>query len=250
MNVSELATPIPFRWQINGKLCVFAFCFLPLLVSLGGWQIARAQQKLTLSQTIATEQAKPAVDFADYKNTVNPEGFSYRAVTLTGRFIAEHYWLIENKTFNGQTGFEVVMPVQADTGDIVLVNRGWLKGSGDRQHLPMITTPAGVVQLQGWLTTPSHNRLLTGAVSNAGWPKLILQLNFAQQEQELGRTLWPQVLQLQEQSMAALTTHWQPINMPAAKHYGYAVQWFAMALALAILTFIANSNFVQWMKQK
>jgi cytochrome oxidase assembly protein ShyY1 len=35
-----------------------------------------------------------------------------------------------------------------------------------------------------------------------------------------------------------------------AKHTGYAVQWFVMALVLLLMTLIANSNLAEWLKQR
>jgi cytochrome oxidase assembly protein ShyY1 len=50
----------------------------------------------------------------------------------------------------------------------------------------------------------------------------------------------------------ALEVDWQVINVSPAKHHGYAVQWFAMALALAVIFGFRSSNlweFLTWRKR-
>jgi len=42
-----------------------------------------------------------------------------------------------------------------------------------------------------------------------------------------------------------LTTGWKLINQTPAKHHGYAVQWFAMAVALVISMVFSCTNLGQ-----
>ena len=250
MSLPKQPSRIPFAWELNWKVCVFSALLLPLLCGLGLWQLERAEEKLTLQQSLELEQAKPAIAFEQYQNTADVNAFSYREVTVMGHFLVNTYWLMENKVHQGQIGFEVLMPFMTDTGQMVMVNRGWVPGLGYRDRLPEITTPENTQTLSGRLVRPTQNTLLADAkVAQSGWPKLILESNFAHFEQALGHSLWPQILQLEPFSPGAFITQWQPINMTAAKHQAYAVQWFGLAIALAVLTLIANSNLLQWLKQ-
>ena len=45
-------------------------------------------------------------------------------------------------------------------------------------------------------------------------------------------------------------TGWTTVAVQPQKHTGYAVQWFAMALTLLIMTIVANSNIVSWLKKE
>mgnify|MGYP000143624448 CR=1 FL=1 len=57
-------------------------------------------------------------------------------------------------------------------------------------------------------------------------------------------------LRLDQDSPGALQTGWAAVSVQPAKHTGYAVQWFVMALVLLLMTLIANSNLVEWLKQR
>lgn len=68
---------------------------------------------------------------------------------------------------------------------------------------------------------------------------------------QLGRPLANRVVQLDDASPGALVTDWQPIPVSAAKHRGYAFQWFAMALALCIWFVVANTNLLHtWRRSR
>jgi cytochrome oxidase assembly protein ShyY1 len=56
-------------------------------------------------------------------------------------------------------------------------------------------------------------------------------------------------LRLDQDSIGALKTGWTTVAVKPEKHVGYAVQWFAMAITLLIMTIIANSNVVSWLKR-
>lgn len=243
---------VAFEWTLNWKLCLFSVCLLPLLVGAGFWQLNRAQQKITLQQSLQAQQAMPALSIRDYSQLEPGTGLLYRPVQAFGEFLPGKLWLLENKVYRGKVGFEVIMPFRFSDGTLVLVNRGWVVGTGYRDRMPEIATPAGRLNISGWLTLPSKNRLLAGAVSESTlWPKLILAIDVNAIAASLQPDeVLPQVLQLAPESPAALVTNWQPINLSPEKHRGYAVQWFAMACALILLTFFANTNVNVWFKSK
>ena len=54
-------------------------------------------------------------------------------------------------------------------------------------------------------------------------------------------------MRLDADSPAALSIDWPLVNSSAAKHRGYALQWFAMAMALACLYLVRSSNIMTWL---
>lgn len=246
MNTSGKAPSAPkFQLKPNWKILLFTLLFLPLLLSLGFWQLHRAEEKKTIQESWQAQQALPAVPFAEIKNTSDTE---FRRVSLHGRFDAGHYWLLENRILDGKLGYEIVMPFVTTGGDLVIVNRGWLPAGAYRTDLPQVPTTTETVTISGTLTLPSDNRLIAEEREPVGdWPAKILQIDLdalGAQLESLGyeRSLYPRVLNIDGDAAGAFTTHWQPINMSSATHKGYAFQWFTMALALLILSLFANSN--------
>lgn len=243
-----------FLWEVNWKLCVFSLLLLPVLLILGFWQLERAEEKRTIQQTLSEQQARPPLHWDEYLRLrdTDPTALQYRRIALTGQLDGQRYWLLENQIVNGQVGYAVIMPLHLEAGEVVLINRGWVPGSGSRREPPQVQAPEGVITLSGWLREPSDNRLLRGGAPDLSdhWPKLILMADIEVMIQEYRRPIQPTLLQLEPDSTAALVVQWRPLNMPPSRHIGYAVQWFTMALVLVILTLFANSNLASVIRAK
>ncbi len=223
-----------FNWKLT--LCVI-FVF-PFLVKLSLWQIDRAEEKIALeAQWQAQQSAQPVVfsfpeDYADYQRVI-----------LSGVFADEKYWLRESQFYNGQLGFNVIMPFQLSSGDVIAVDRGWVLGSPLRDFLPEISTPKSEVRISGVLVKPSNSKLIREAeVSAKSWPHKILEVDIAVMSNQAKLKLYGKLLRIDPDSPSAFTVQWQPINMSPAKHYGYSVQWGLLALALIVLYFFASTN--------
>lgn len=227
------------RFRLNWKVTLLTLVLLPVLVSLGFWQLSRAEEKQTIQQSWEHQQALPPEPLEHWS-----AGQANRRVVVSGEFDDRAEWLLENRILDGRLGYEVVMPLRTASG-LLLVNRGWVAAGEYRADNPVIDTPRGELRLTGTLKTPSDSRFIeqsdTGAVS---WPYRLLELDTALMSAQLGEPLDTRVLLLDADSPAALTVNWLPVNMSAAKHQGYAVQWFAMALALSLLWLVSNTNIV------
>lgn len=219
---------------------------LPLLIGAGFWQLQRAAEKHTLQELLAEQQHLPPLQWPEPSTPADDPAYLYRQVAVEGHFVPEQMWLIENKIHHGRVGYEVVAPFYLAGGTVLLVNRGWLEGTGYREQLPTVPAPSDApLQLRGRLTNPSTNTLLQQQLQAGDWPQTALQVDIEQMQRSINGPVSPWVLQIAPDHSAALTTAWQNTNMPASKHLGYAWQWFTMALALVVLTVFANSNLGQ-----
>lgn len=254
MNTSGQIPPAPeFHVKLNWKLVLFALLMLPLLIGLGVWQLHRAEDKKTIQESWRRQQAQLPVPFAEIQDL--PQS-NFRRVSVRGEFDVEHYWLLENQIMDGKLGYGVLMPFRVsdggqNAGSLLMVNRGWLPADAYRAQLPAVVTPEGPVEVTGSLVQPSNNQFINEPSGQAqGWPRKILEVDLdilAEQLNSLGyeETLHDQLLQIDPDSVAAFAVNWQPTNMSASKHTGYAVQWFSMAFALLVLTVFANSNLAE-----
>ena len=50
---------------------------------------------------------------------------AYMPVQMSGRFLPDAYFLLDNQMRGGQVGYEVLDVLQLNSGGSVLVNRGW-----------------------------------------------------------------------------------------------------------------------------
>ena len=227
------------RVKQQWKLSLLVLLFLPLLARLGYWQLDRAVDKEQLLAVYQQQQNLPAENFEQLilgQFTDEHSDIHYRPVIVKGIYDQDRYWLLDNQPRQGKVGYEVIMPLHV-SGQWVLVNRGWVQASRLRSELPIFDTPSGRVVLQGYFHIPSKNAVLSQANSDLvqEWPKRVIELSVANIEQTLGVTVYSKVLRIESDNPGALITDWPMINTSPEKHYGYAMQWFLMALALVFL---------------
>jgi surfeit locus 1 family protein len=150
---------------------------------------------------------------------------------LRGRWIAEHTVFLDNRQMNARVGFFVLTPLQiGPAGEAVLVQRGWApRDQLDRSRLPALATPAGEVEVDGWLAaSPTRLYEFDGAASGPIRQNLALE-DFGR---ETGLKLLPVSLLQREAPTASadgLSRQWPRPAVDVHKHYGYAFQWFALA---------------------
>lgn len=121
---------------------------LPLLVSLGFWQLSRGAEKSALLQSYTERRAAEPMASTELQHTVDP---AFRRVRLHGQFDAEHSLLLDNRQRDGKVGVELLQPFHDQaTGLWLLVNRGWLPWP-DRRTPPQFTTPTQALSLDAWV---------------------------------------------------------------------------------------------------
>ena len=225
-----LLNAIRQHWQLS----VLFIIFLPLLVSLGFWQLDRAEQKrqrITVYQEQMTLPPKPFN--TNVELDVEP---SYQKVYMEGRYDPKRYWLLDNQSRAGRNGYEVIAPVDVG-GQWVLVNRGWIEAPLRRDQLPKISIPNEPIRFEGYLYQPSANVVFKQTDSDLpfAWPKRVLYVDIATASQALSGRVYPAQLRVDDDVPGALLAHWPIINSSPEKHQGYAIQWFGMAIILSVL---------------
>ena len=178
---------------------------------------------------------------------------------MKGTYDPERQFLWDNRTNNGTASFEAISPVKIDTGEWVLINRGWVAPGLSRSQLPDIQLPDNALDsqqsIQGVLSRPSKGFSSGNAVETTGsWPRILQSFDYESLAEVLGGPVLPVVVQVQsvnakgsaitvyEQRPEWLEANWEPAASGPAKHYSYAFQWFAMALALSIIFVVVNTR--------
>jgi cytochrome oxidase assembly protein ShyY1 len=202
---------------------------LPLLVSMGIWQLGRGEEKRAMLANYAERRATPPISAELLPGTADP---AYRRVQLRGSFDAEHSLLLDNCTREGKVGVELIQPFHDQLSGLwLMVNRGWLPWP-DRRVPPVFDTPTQLLNLDAWVyVSPGATFQLHPDAQSATWPKLITAIDPVKVWPELSREGFAHELRL-EAGPAAYRTDWPVVAMGPEKHLGYAVQWFAMATAL------------------
>lgn len=174
-------------------------------------------------------------------------------VTLTGTFLAQEYFLLDNRIQGGRFGYEVLALARLDDSDrLVLVNRGWIAGDPARLALPAVPPVAGRVSLEGHVyVAPGEPYLLAEQKLEAGWPKRIQAVQMDKIvpaiTMDTGGPVFRYPVRINADEGAALAVDWQVVNVSPQKHQGYAVQWFAMAAVLFVFYVLRCSNVWSWL---
>jgi len=219
---------------------------LPILISLGFWQLDRAAQKRQMLQQYQQQQARPAKNLN--KATEHTGYYSYQRIKVTGRFDTERQFLLDNKVYQGRAGYQVITPlIMTGSSQAVLINRGWVPQMGSRKDLPPIPTPAEQLTLEGQLKldTSEYFGLGESGFNNGTWPRVIQWLEMEQVEKSLGYKVQDFVILQNSDSPAGFVRDWYIKKIVPEKSISYAVQWFALALALVIIYLVVNTRKVE-----
>lgn len=212
------------------KLSLLVILLLPLLISLGFWQLSRYEQKLELEQLQAGRLTMPPMPYSDIARFSDPV---YLPVSVQGRFDSARYFLRDNQVHEGRAGYELVMPFTMNNGLSLLVNRGWLPAES-REVLPEIKTPQGEVELTGTLYRPLGKAFMLGEdIWAETWPKRIQTLDFEKMQTALNLEIPSMLLVLSERQPGVLEVRPVTMKTTSSKHLGYSFQWFTMALVLS-----------------
>lgn len=229
--------PGPLFWLI----LIAAVAGMLATASLGRWQLARAAEKLALQARIDERTRQPAIDGRALLAPATPDAqqaLVHRSVALQGRWLPQHTVYLDNRQMQGRPGFFVLTPLQlADSGAVVLVQRGWApRNFQDRMQLPPVQTAEGTVQVTGRVALPpSRLYEFEGGDSAKGSSRIRQNLDLAAFGAETGLALAPLTVLQTGDAGEGLSRDWPVIGAGVDKHYGYAFQWFGLCGLIALL---------------
>jgi surfeit locus 1 family protein len=220
-----------------------AVAAVALAVSLGNWQLRRAQEKSALQAAwAAAERAEPiAVTGADL---VAIAGRLPQRVRLQGRFLFEHEIWLDNRWMDGRAGLMLVTPLLLDGGAVVLVNRGFVvRDPHDRQRLPPVARPKGATTVEGMAVAQAPRVLQFGEDAPAGGGPVIWQnLDYEAFERASGLAVARWVVEQAGGDDDGLRRRWPRRDAGVDRHRGYALQWYSLAALIAALALFFGSR--------
>ena len=204
--------------------------FIALFTALGAWQISRGLEKRADQQLFEDETG-----FSAWHDgmPVRP----YQRVRVTGRFDPERQVLLENIIVKGSYGYYVITPLLGmDDEPVLLVNRGWIEKREPRD-VQSLEVPTERVTVRGRVGhLPRAGMKMGDAFTpGQGWPRVGVYPSPDEVAAELGRSVQPFVLLMDEQEPRGFYRQWEPSGFGPGKHFGYALQWFAMGAVLSLL---------------
>jgi surfeit locus 1 family protein len=144
--------------------------------------------------------------------------------------------LLDNIIVDGRNGHYVLTSLVYSPGEpALIVNRGWVAGSGDGVDPAALALPDSRVTVRGRagaLPRPGY-RMGAAIESATDWPRHAVYPTLDELAAALRRELQPFVLLLSPDEDYGLLRRWEPAEIGPGRHYAYAFQWFAMAVVLA-----------------
>jgi len=205
-----------------------------LTLSLGQWQLRRAEQKETLQTAIERQKLLPALDSRSLLATKNIADVMHRQALLKGVWQDAHTVYLDNRPMAGKSGFWVVTPLALEgSARWVLVQRGWVpRDFNDRSRLPAISTPQGSVTVSGRMAPPPSKLYEFGGVQTG---RIRQNLDIAAFSAEVGQPLLPVSLLQTDAASEGLLRDWVAPATGIDKHHGYAFQWFGLSALIVSL---------------
>lgn len=223
---------------------VLALVAMTLFSIAGAWQWRRMHEKQAsldaVQHVLADRTAQPLSIAADNQRTR-----AYDWSAGAGTFDARGALLLDNQQNSGRSGVRVYRIFVPEQGTPLLVDLGWLPLGGDRKF-PNIARIDGHVEVRGLLMPPPSSGLPLGAGvvrQGDGWLLTRVDPVAIASSLRLPAPLAPRVLRLDPALPIGYARDLDilPNTLPPQRHLGYAVQWFALALAVlvtaCILTF-------------
>jgi len=226
------------EFKANLLLTILAIFVLGLLISLGNWQLTRAQEKQNILDLQAARMNLKPVDLSTVQ--LADKGLRYLPISANGYFDVAQQLLIDNQVKKGRAGYFVLTPLKLTSGVAILINRGWVPTGADRLILPDIELLESSVSLAGKLDHfPSVGIKLKGADElTDGWPAVTQVVDVKKVSARLGYRVLPYQVLLNNEEPNGYDREWVPMKMGPEKHHGYAFQWFALATAWVVIYFV------------
>jgi surfeit locus 1 family protein len=224
----------------------FRFRLLPFIatvllvalgIALGNWQERRAAEKTALRDRLEQRSAQGVLELTGAITALAP--IEFRHVRVSGQFVSSWPIWLDNRPYQGRSGFYLVMPFKITGSEsYVLVERGWLPADPTvHDRLPAIATPEGTVTIEGIVTSSAGHVMQLGQAAVLRPNAIVQNMDVAQFAQASGLALQPFFVEQTGPAEPGIVRDWPAPSTGIDKHKGYAFQWYALA-AMAFLFFV------------
>jgi surfeit locus 1 family protein len=235
-----------FKPSVAGSIATLVL--LPLLISLGTWQLRRADEKRML-----LEQYSRGADTSQQLRSQEIEQLApLQAIVTAGRFDSAHQVLLDNmpssrtvdtsgRASGGLAGYQVLTPLHLDDGYVVLVNRGWVPLGRTREDLPIIAVEDHHRSLRGRVSELQKPGVRLGAnsVAAATWPLVMNYPSLEELRSVYGDKLLTRIVLMDPAEPDGFARDWSTRytfgDFGPDKHTAYAIQWFGLAFTLLVI---------------
>ena len=219
-----------FRFYIPASLVVAT---LALLISLGFWQLDRANEKRVIEDQIANANSFDVELVTSVEFLKDRE---YYHVRLQGSYVGDKQFVYDNQIVDQVSGYYVLTPlVLKGDSKAVLINRGFIPWNGRRDKLADIDISEKLTEVKVQISKPVKRMELEASEIAGEFPVLIQALDLDDMSTIAALDFINVVGLLSPESENGFVRQWEPYTGSIERHIGYAIQWFLMALVLAFI---------------
>ncbi len=206
---------------------VLIFAYFAFTV-LAPWQLHKNEAKTERNHNIEAAFETDPVPLSEIFTTRGEvaDGKEWRRVSMTGHYLPESEVLLRLRPVNSSPAFQALTPFRLNSGEIMLVNRGFVPANQD--NVPDIpAAPSEEVTIVGYARLdeppPSHEPLTDqGRLQVSG-------INSQQIADLTHLELWKDYVQLSDGQPGTLSAIPLP-QLDSGPHLSYGIQWIAFGI--------------------
>ncbi len=227
--MSILSLALTRRWL--GWLA-FTTLFAVICVGLAQWQWARRLEAVAEIRVVAQNWDAAPVALTEVVTGDAPldPADEWTPVAVTGEYLVDEQVLVRNRPFAGRPGFEVLTPLLLDSGDVLIINRGWV-ATGEAQDSPDVvpSPPPGrvdvIARLKPGEPTIAGRGAPEGQIATIHLPELAERIEGGDVIEAGYALLDSEAPPAPDRPLAAL----RPVA-DEGPHLSYTFQWYLFAL--------------------
>lgn len=212
---------------------------------LSWWQFSRRAERVErIDQVVQNYDLKP-VPYFDLDWTLNPGGTSdqeWTPVEVSGSYLPELATVVRNRPLNGQAGFLQLVPLQLDTGELLIIERGWLIASSE-----LVTPESNPLPKSGPHDLTVRLRVSEPDLERGDVPGQIASIDLPRLAERFATV--GDVIELHYGRVIVESPSYQETPLPMPKptlnegnHLSYAIQWIIFGLMAFAAFFWAYRN--------
>lgn len=213
-------------WILTAVL-VIAFSYFAIWV-LSPWQLNKDDALVNRNEHVERAFQVDPMSYGEIfdSNGAIKDDQEWMRVTVTGEFISDEEVLLRMRPVESTPVFQSLTPFRLDSGELLLVNRGWEPTSpGDVPNVP--APPSGEVTITGHAR---YNEVFpsTAPMNDHGYAQ-VYGINTDQISDITGLDLGQDFIQLTDSSTGVVNAMPLP-KMDRGNHLSYGLQWIAFGV--------------------
>jgi surfeit locus 1 family protein len=226
-----------WRWIVLTLLVLTA---IGVFIRLGFWQLDRLAQRRAYNARVEAEISQSPLNLNQPLSLNLLPAMEFRMAVVKGVYDFSHEVLLRNQVWGNQLGAHVLTPLKIQgVPYAVLVDRGWIPFEQSSPNARQQFDEPGQVSVNGMIRDSQTSRTAAvGAAQNGsgGQQDAFIEVNLDNIQKQMDLKLLPVFIQqAPDPTWTRMPYRQLPnIDLTEGPHLGYAIQWFAFAVILAV----------------